>query len=75
VSVTTPVADEVRVLCGRARAAGMPRAAARSRLLKEYQRLAQALGVAVEDVRTGQDLVRATSALLRPNATAGQPPA
>jgi hypothetical protein len=43
----------------------MPAAAARSRLLKDYRRLAEALGVTPEDVRTGQDLVRATAALLR----------
>lgn len=62
----TPVcADEVRALCSRARAAGMPAAAARSRLLKDYRRLAESLGVPPEDVRTGQDLVRAAAALLR----------
>jgi hypothetical protein len=53
------------MLCSRARAAGMPGAAARSRLLKDYRRLADALGVPAEDVKTGQDLVRAAAALLR----------
>lgn len=62
----TPVgADEVRLLCSRARAAGMPAAAPRARLLKDYRRLAESLGVPPEDVRTGQDLVRAAAALLR----------
>lgn len=67
--MTSTAIDEVRTLCGRARAAGMPSAAVRSRLLKDYQRLAGVLGVQPEDVRTGQDLVRASAALLRAPGT------
>jgi hypothetical protein len=67
----TPQPEEIRDLCRRARAAGLPKAAARPRLVKEYLRLARALGVPPEDVRTGQDLVRASAALLRAPAPRG----
>ena len=63
--MTPPTSDEVRVLCSRARAAGMPAAAARSTLLKDYLRLALALGVPAREIETGHDLVRASAALLR----------
>jgi hypothetical protein len=61
---TTPGTDEVKQLCRRARAAGAPRGAARSRLVNDYRRLAAGLSVEAVEVATGADLVRATAALL-----------
>jgi hypothetical protein len=68
-----PQPEEIRELCRRARAAGLPKAAARPRLLNDYLRLARALGVQPEDVQTGQDLVRASAALLRAPAAPTRP--
>lgn len=62
---TPPGPQEVQELCARARAAGAPRGAARPRLVNDYRRIAAGLSVPAEEVLTGQDLVRASAALLK----------
>lgn len=60
-----PGMDEVRTLCQRVRSAGSPNARARTPLVKEYQRIASALGVTPMPVEKGLDLQRAAASLLR----------
>lgn len=70
---------EVQVLCQRVRSAGSPKAKARPPLVNQYNAMAEALGVAPEQVQTGLDLQRAAAALLRTaghaEAAAAQTPA
>ena len=65
-----PPVSEVQAHCQRVRSAGSPKAAARSRLVQEYQRLAARLGIAPVEVATGGDLQRASAGLLRAAAAA-----
>jgi hypothetical protein len=60
-----PTLPEVRAFSQRVRSAGSPRAVARPRLVADYVRMARSLGVEPEPVATGEDLQRATLALLR----------
>jgi hypothetical protein len=65
-----PDLEEVRAFCQRVRSAGSPKAVARPRLVADYQRIATALGVVPVATPTGEDLQRASVALLR---EAGRP--
>ncbi|HWH14182.1 MAG TPA: hypothetical protein VNT51_05505 [Miltoncostaeaceae bacterium] len=60
-----PTMEDVQRHCQRVRSAGSPNARARTRLVEEYRRLAEALGVTPEETPTGLDLQRASAALLR----------
>lgn len=60
-----PAVSDVQALCQRVRSAGSPNAPARARLVREYERLADRLGIRPTGVSSGADLQRASAGLLR----------
>jgi hypothetical protein len=65
-----PAVSEVQTHCQRVRSAGSPKAPARSKLVQEYRKLAERLGIVPAEVTTGGDLQRASAGLLRAAAAA-----